>query len=150
MTARRGPKPIEVDDQMHDETEADGKTAVATRKPFAGVVLPEGFVNPPLGEHGHLCLDPQKRYQPTWSCVFISRSREMPERQFFLNEKAQPIYVQTDAWVDVPPSVVAALQSCRESRITRGSLQNEGLMMAMQEVASAPLMRFQFSVIPSA
>lgn len=150
------PEPIivEVDTETPGDaplfTEAKAPSKGRTGKPLPNAILPDGFINPPAGEHGHLCLDPRGRYQPTWSCVFIARGREMPERQFFLNEKAEPIYVRTDMWVDVPPSVVTALQSCRESRITRGSLENEALSMAMAEVASAPLFRFQFSVIPSA
>lgn len=121
-----------------------------TRQLIAGMVPPPGFENPPRGEPSHRCLDSAGRYQPTWSCVYISRSREMPERQYFLDENAQPIHVTTDMWVDVPPSVVNALRSCRESRITRGTLTNEGLTKALAEVATNHVPRFQYSVVPSA
>ncbi len=140
---KNDPKIIEVDEEMP-------APAAPKRKPIAGVPLPEGFVNAEAGQPDHLCLDPKGRYQPTWSSVYISRSRETPERQYFLDEKAQPIHVRTDMWVDVPPSVVNALRTCRTARITRGSLSNEGLTSALAEVESAPLPRFQFSVIPSA
>jgi hypothetical protein len=119
------------------------------RAPIAGLPLPPGFVNPPAGEHGHLCLDPEGRYRPTWSCVFIHKTAEVPERQPFLDENCNSIMVATDRWADVPPPVVWRLQDTRVSKIVRDGMSGAALTRAMSETEVGSTPRWQYSMIPS-
>lgn len=137
------------DDDSETSVHDESPVTTSRRPPMAGMVLPEGFVNPERGEQGHLCLDPEGRYQPTWSCVNISRNKENPERQHFLDEQGQSIRVQTDMWVDVPPTVISTLRTLRIPTIIRNGASGEGLTRALQEQVLHSTPRFQFSVIPS-
>jgi len=77
--------------------------------PVPNETLPEGFVNPPCGDRGHLCLDPRGRYQPEWYALKIHKNDNMPQRQYF-NANGKGWYVQVGVWVDVPPVILTVLK----------------------------------------
>ena len=119
--------------------------------PEAGKKLPDGFVNPPIGKRGHLCLDPQGRYQPDWKSIKIHRTaQDMPDDLPFVCADNQPRLVRIGVWVDVPPDMADAVTSIEET--VRSQNFDKGLLMSgdppEMQIITMPV--YNVSVIPSA
>ena len=93
-------------------------TADSPRGDFAIVEnrpLPEGFVNPPCGEEGHLCLTHGKVYDPTWIQCRISSTHDKQRNPQTFSLLGNVYAVPLDTWCDVPPGVVESLKSAVET-----------------------------------
>jgi hypothetical protein len=87
-------------------------------KPIPGRPLPEGLINPPCGQRGHYCVDPQGRYQPDWYALKLHKTSEnMPQRQYF-NQNGKSWFVQVGTWVDVPPQILTILKYTEQQVIS--------------------------------
>lgn len=118
--------------------------------PFsAGEKIPEDFPNPPVGEMGHYCMDPEGRYRPDFMQLKLHGSKNMPSRQFFsVNKKSA--YVRVGKWVDVPRFVITALSM---TEIEKTHMDYDGTDLVLNDfvpkvVERVP--RFAYSVFPSA
>ena len=116
-----------------------------------GKPLPEGVDNPPIGQVGHYCEDPQGNYQPSWMQLMIHKTHDdMPERQYFRSGKAS-WRVKTGTWVDVPPEIITLLSNTVVEEIemdlrTANPLSEDG---GVQRVVNR-IPRFSTSILPSA
>jgi len=115
-----------------------------------GKPLPEDFVNPPLGEDGHLCLDPAGNYRPAWKCVKIHKTGDhLPKYQFF-NFNGSKWNVQVGVWADVPPGIV----TCLDDAVTDVIEMDVGSATARQqdfvETVVERIPRFSYTVKNSA
>lgn len=132
-------------------TEAsESSRAAAEAKPVAGRQLPAGFANPECGAPGHLCVDPQGRYQPTWSALKIYKNNEnMPQRQYF-NMNGKAWYVTVGQWVDVPPEILTVLRYTEQQIISMDMTQSalQGDRAVPRVVDTVP--RFSYNHIASA
>lgn len=117
---------------------------------IAGEALSEDFRNPPLGDRQHRCLDPEGRYQPTWTCLNIHRSSEdFPSRQHFcLGSKVWK--VATGEWVDVPPGIMSILDNTIMSEIEMDLTKANPLAEKGVEKIIRRIPRFAMSTMPSA
>ena len=111
---------------------------------------PEILPNPEIGKPGHFCLDPQNRYRKNWSSIYIHKNTQMPTRQSFLDENANPLRVMTGMWVDVPPCVVQTVQECNYEELSMSTKSDATGLATNMERVTKMTPRFQFSVVPSA
>lgn len=137
--------PIDVKEAKRLADEAMRHEGVVPGKP-----LPEDFDNPPLGDRGHLCLDPQGNYRPRWSCIKIHKMDEnAPSYQFF-NMNGMKRKVKLGIWVDVPPFIVTLLDDCEEEVISMDIEKSNPLIHDHVPMVVDKHPRFSFSCNPSA
>ena len=127
-------------------------TAIAENeetRAIAGRKLPANMVNPKIGTIGHMCLDPQERYQPKWMQLKIVRTEEnMPSRQYFCNGDREWNIV-TGVWVDVPMELIACLEKA-EVEVVEMNMDKAQAMLGnsvTKVVNTVP--RFSTQMLPS-
>lgn len=115
----------------------------------AGQKLPEGFVNPPLGDRGHLCLDRGGLYQPTWVQLYLERvhDRQQDPQSFPLGARWQ---VPLEEWVDAPPEVIESLNSATETHHEFNAKPGDILLGRSTEHKTIERRRFHWREIASA
>lgn len=126
--------------------EEELKSAVAV----PGKPLPEDYDNIEIGKLGHLCLDPQGNYQPTWSSLMIHRTHDgIPERQYFCNG-TQSWRVKTGDWVDVPPEIISLLECTVQEEVEMDITKANPLMEDNVIRVTRKIPRFSTNILPSA
>jgi len=112
--------------------------------------LPKGFTNPPAGQAGHRCLDPNGVYRPSWFSLLLHKSEGMPERQPF-NCAGKKYSVRVGDWVDVPPEIIEVLRMSEHAMVAYDERQSGDLQSGPprpREVGRRP--RFNYNVYASA
>lgn len=114
-----------------------------------GKRLPEDFVNPPLGDRKHLCLDLQGRYAPHWSQVQIVKGDLVGGSQFF-NSAGRKKRLKVGVWGDCPPEVVEMLQDTVVEEMEMDIDAANPLVTDHVATVVNTIPRFNVRVIPSA
>lgn len=112
-----------------------------------GKPAPDDVKNPPAGDTGHRCVDPEGRYQPSWYSVHIDKTPTTPEVLYLSSDKGG-WRVRTGQWVDVPPDIVERLRGCSYTdEATDVVNTTEGPKRIVRRV---DVPRFSLSFFPSA
>jgi len=81
-----------------------------------GKPLPEGFVNPPIGDQDHRCVNSEGVYDPTWVQIEIQKVHDHQQNPQVFPLMGVEYTVNLDEWTDCPPCILESLKSAVETR----------------------------------
>jgi len=108
----------------------------------AGQPMPADFVNPPVGQDGHHCVDLAGLYQPSWSQLIIYKNRDKQADPVLFPLGGNRYGVPLDTWCDAPPEVLISLSDAIETE--HRSNFTDDLVRLGEEVKSSTISRRRF------
>jgi hypothetical protein len=107
-----------------------------------GMPLPADFVNPPVGEDGHHCVDRGGNYQPDWKQLIIYKNRDKQADPVSFPLGGNRYAVPLDVWVDAPPEILISLNDAEETE--HRSNFSDDLVRLGTDVQSTKITRRRF------
>lgn len=108
----------------------------------AGQPIPADFVNPPVGQDGHHCVDSGGLYDPDWEQLIIYKNKDKQADPVLFPLGGNIYAVPLDKWCDAPPEVMISLGDAIETE--HRSNFSDDLVRLGEEVQSSTIERRRF------